>query len=81
MASVVAGAVLACLLGIEDRRVYRFVLGGVGIGLCWLAAIGATLLYYHAVLPPREGTTEGCLGPGQNTSRPFADVRFLQENP
>ena len=27
MASVVAGAVLACFLGIEDRRVYRFVLG------------------------------------------------------
>ena len=27
IASVVAGAVLACLLGIEDRRVYRIVWG------------------------------------------------------
>ena len=68
MASVVAGAVLACLLGIEDRRVYRFVLVGVGIGLCWLAAIGATLLYYHAVLPLLLcfflGRREGMIGAG-----------------
>ena len=66
IASVVAGAVLACLLGIEDRRVYRFVLGGVGIGLWCLAALGSSLLYYHAVLPLLAcfflGRREGMIG-------------------
>ena len=68
MASVVAGAVLAALLGIENRRVYRFVLGGTGIGLCVLAAIGSSLLYYHAVLPLLLcfflGRREGMIGAG-----------------
>ena len=68
IASIVAGGAVAHLFGIEDRRVYRFSLGGAGIGLCWLAAIGATLLYYHAVLPLLLcfflGRREGMIGAG-----------------
>ena len=51
MAAIIAGAVLALRLGIEDRKVYRLAGWGICIGLCCLVAIGSTLLHFHLVLP------------------------------
>ena len=68
LTSIVAGAVLALLLGIEDRRVYRFACWGTAIALCFTAAIGSSLLYYHLVLPLLMffflGRREGIVGAG-----------------
>ena len=68
MVSIVAGAALALLLGIENLKVYRFACWGIGIGLYCLAALGSSLLYYHLVLPLLMffclGRREGTLGAG-----------------
>ena len=68
MVSIVAGAALALLLGIENLKVYRFACWGISIGLCCLAALGSGFLYYHLVLPLLMffclGRREGTLGAG-----------------
>ena len=51
MALLVIGGALALLSGVEDRKVYRCVCGGIGIGFYLVAAIGPGHLYYHLVLP------------------------------
>ena len=51
MALLVAGGVLGLLLGIPDRRVYRFVFWVIGIGLLCLTWIGPSYLYYHVGVP------------------------------
>ncbi len=51
MASIVAGSALALPLGVADKTVYRAFLCGTGVGLSYLVAIGASLLYYQLMLP------------------------------
>jgi len=51
MALLVACGVFGLLLGVPDRRVYRFVFLVIGIGLLCLTWIGPSYLYYHVGLP------------------------------
>ena len=47
----VAGGVLTLGRGVGDRKVYRFVCAGIGIGLYCLAPIGPSHLYFHLMMP------------------------------
>lgn len=51
MMSFVAGGVLTLGRGVGDRKVYRFVCAGIGIGLYCLAPIGPNHLYFHLMMP------------------------------